>query len=153
MACFMACHAQTQPLPLLRRAILQPNPTLIALSGTLSFHTVSLYAVRKRIVRGELERSRIPTRIQLSESERFWTTYQLFECTYGLQYRTPGSTSRSMSLSRMQATVLLRATSPTLCQSARTPPLSDMSLMCQVRQQLRPRSSDNIHREATAAWP
>ena len=24
MACFMACHAQTQPLPLLRRAILNP---------------------------------------------------------------------------------------------------------------------------------
>ena len=39
MACFMACHAchaRTQPLLLLSRAILQPNPTPIALSGIIS---------------------------------------------------------------------------------------------------------------------
>ena len=144
---------RTQPLLLLRPQPCYPATEPNSYRSLRYFIISYCISVRKRIVRGELERSRIPTRIQLSESERFWTTYQLFECTYGLQYRTPGSTSRSMSLSRMQATVLLRATSPTLCQSARTPPLSDMSLMCQVRQQLRPRSSDNIHREATAAWP
>ena len=39
MACFMACHAchaRTQPLLLLSRAILQPNSTPIALSGIIS---------------------------------------------------------------------------------------------------------------------
>ena len=39
MACFMACHAchaQTQPLPLLRRVGLLPSPTPIAQTGTIS---------------------------------------------------------------------------------------------------------------------
>ena len=50
MACFMACHAchaQTQPLPLLRRAILQPNPTPIALSRIISsFDSLSPHIIR-----------------------------------------------------------------------------------------------------------
>ena len=46
MACH-ACHAQTQPLPLLSRAILQPNPTPIALSGTISsFDSLSPHLIR-----------------------------------------------------------------------------------------------------------
>ena len=50
MACFMACHAchaQTQPLPLLSRAILQANPTPVALSGTISsFDSLSPHLIR-----------------------------------------------------------------------------------------------------------
>tara|TARA_B100000768_G_scaffold327_1_gene383 strand:- start:335 stop:520 length:186 start_codon:yes stop_codon:yes gene_type:complete len=39
MACFMASHAclaRTQPLPLLSRICLPPNPTSIARTGTFS---------------------------------------------------------------------------------------------------------------------
>jgi len=50
MACFMACHAchaQTQPLLLLSRAILQLNSTPIALSGIISsFDSLSPHLIR-----------------------------------------------------------------------------------------------------------
>ena len=50
MACFMAyhaCHARMQPLLLLSRAILQPNPTPIALSGIVSsFDSLSSHLIR-----------------------------------------------------------------------------------------------------------
>ena len=50
MACFMACHAchaRTQPLLLLSLAILQPNPTPIALSGIISsFDSLSPHLIR-----------------------------------------------------------------------------------------------------------
>ena len=62
MAIFMACHAchaRTQPLPLLSRAILLPNPTYIAPAGVIStFDSGSTHLIssHSRSSKGDIER-------------------------------------------------------------------------------------------------